>query len=189
MKLGIVIGSVRQGRVSDKMAKWVAAATVKNADVEVEIIDLMDYKLPFFDEAISPQFNPDRKPEGEVKRWLDTLAKQDAYIFVTPEYNRSIPGALKNAIDFVAYEMAKKPVAIATHGSTEGAQALVALRAIIPGVLAVSVPTFVGVSYMGAQSISENGEFGGDEGGMRAGQLGGMLDEVVWYGEALAAAR
>lgn len=189
MKLGIVIGSVREGRVSANMAQWVAAAAKQREGVEVTIIDLKDYALPFFAEAVSPQYNQDRKPEGEVKGWLDALAAQDAFVVVTPEYNRSIPGALKNAIDFVAYEMAKKPVAIATHGSTEGAQALVALRAIIPGVLAVSVPTFVGVSYMGAQSISENGEFGGDEGGMRAGQLGGMLDEVVWYGEALAAAR
>lgn len=189
MKLGIVIGSVRQGRVSDKMAKWVAAATVKNADVEVEIIDLMDYKLPFFDEAISPQFNPDRKPEGEVKRWLDTLAKQDAYIFVTPEYNRSIPGALKNAIDFVAYEMAKKPVAIATHGSSNGAQAVAQLRGILPGTLAVTTPTFLGLPYMAAQSFKEDGTYGADDAEQRTPQLDSFIDEFLWYAKALAAAR
>jgi NAD(P)H-dependent FMN reductase len=185
MKLGIVIGSVREGRVSTNLAAWVAAEAKKRDGVEVELIDLKDYQLPFFAEAISPQYNPDRKPEGEVKRWLDKLAEQDAYIFVTPEYNRSIPGALKNAIDFVAYEMAKKPVAIATHGSTEGAQAVAAMRMIIPAVLAVTTPTFVGISYMGAQSITDQGEFGGDEAEMRTGLLQKVLEELAWYGDTL----
>jgi NAD(P)H-dependent FMN reductase len=188
MKLGIIIGSVRQGRVSGNMATWVANAAKKYEGVEVEVIDLLEYKLPMFDEAISPQYNPDRKPEGEVKRWLDKLAEQDAYIIVTPEYNRSIPGALKNAIDLVAFEMAKKPVAIASHGSTEGAQAVAQLRGIVPAVQAVSTPVFVGLPYMDAQGMTADGTFE-DAGGYRAGQLTAMLDDLVWYGGALAAAR
>ena len=188
MKLGIIIGSIRQGRVSGNMAAWVADAAKKYDGVEVELIDLLDYKLPMFDEAVSPQYNPDRKPEGEVKRWLDKLAEQDAYVIVTPEYNRSVPGVLKNAIDFVAYEMAKKPVAIATHGSTEGAQAVAQLRGIVPALLAVSTPVFVGLPYMDAQAMKADGTFE-DAGGYRAGQLKAALDDIVWYGNALAAAR
>lgn len=188
MKIGIIIGSVRQGRVSGKMANWIAAALKERDGVEVELIDLLDYKLPLFDEAISPQYNPDRKPQGVVKQWLDKLAEQDAYVIVTPEYNRSISGALKNAIDYVAYEMAKKPVALAAHGSTEGAQAVVQLRGIMPGVLAVTTPVFIGLPYMTAMNMADDGSFE-DEGDMRAKQLAGVLDDFLWYAEALKAAR
>ncbi|QQS20269.1 NAD(P)H-dependent oxidoreductase [Candidatus Saccharibacteria bacterium] len=188
MKLGIIVGSVRQGRVSGNMATWVANAAKAYEGVDVEVIDLLDYKLPMFDEAVSPQYNPDRKPEGEAKKWLDVLARQEAYVIVTPEYNRSISGALKNALDYVAYEMAKKPVALASHGSTEGAQAVAQLRGILAGVLAVATPVFVGLPYMDAQNMKEDGTFE-DAGSYRAGQLKAALDDVVWYGNALAAAR
>lgn len=189
MKVGIIIGSVRQGRVSDKMAAWVAAAAQKHEELEVELLDLKDYQLPFFDEAISPQFNPDRKPEGEVKRWLDALARQDAYIVVTPEYNRTISGVLKNALDFVAFEMAKKPVGIATHGSSNGAQAVAHLRGIVPGLLAVTTPSFIGLPYMVAQSFNDDGTYGAGDDSQHAQQLDGFIGEVFWYAEALAAAR
>ncbi|QQS19021.1 NAD(P)H-dependent oxidoreductase [Candidatus Saccharibacteria bacterium] len=95
------------GRSTDRVAKWVADAASKVAGAEVEVLDLRDYELPMFNEAISPQYNPDRKPEGAVKNWLDALSKNDAFIVVTPEYNRSIPAVLKNAFDHVGYELTK----------------------------------------------------------------------------------
>ena len=97
MKLGIVIGSVREGRVSDRLAKWVQKEAQKIDGVQVELIDLVDYPMPLFDEAMSPQFNPDRKPVPKVKAFLDKVAKQDAIALVTPEYNRSYSAAIKNA--------------------------------------------------------------------------------------------
>ncbi len=189
MKLGIIIGSTRQGRTSGNYAKWIASAASNTDGVEVTVLDLRDYKLPMFDEAISPQYNPDRKPEGEVKKWLDTLAAQDAFVVVTPEYNRSIPGVLKNAFDHVAYELAKKPVAVATHGSSNGAQAVAHMRGIVPGMLAVTTPTFIGLPYMEMQNFSEDGTYTSDMAEMFSGLLGNVLAEVKWYGDALAAAR
>lgn len=189
MKLGIIIGSVRQGRVSGKYAKWVATEAAKLTGVEITTIDLFDYKLPMFDEAISPQYNPSRVVEGDVKRFLETLGAQDAYIVVTPEYNRSIPGVLKNAFDYVAFELAKKPVAIATHGSANGAQAVAQLRGIVPGMQAVTTPTFIGLPYMEMQNFTDEGEYKSDMAEMFTGLLGNVLAEVTWYGEALAAAR
>ena len=124
MKLGIIIGSTRQGRVSDRLAKWVQKEATTNPDLEVTMLDLRDYEMPFFDEEISPQYNSNRQTTGVVKDWLDAVADQDAYVFVTPEYNRSFSAVLKNALDYVAYEMKGKPVGIATHGSANGAQAV-----------------------------------------------------------------
>jgi NAD(P)H-dependent FMN reductase len=189
MKLGIVVGSTREGRVSEKYAKWVAAAAGKMEGVEVTLLDLRDYDLPMFNEAISPQYNPNRVVEGDVKKWLDALNAQDALVLVTPEYNRSIPGVLKNALDFVAYELAKKPVAVATHGSSNGAQAVAQLRGIIPGALAVTTPTFIGLPYMEMQNFTDAGEYNSDMAEMYSNLLGNVLAEVKWYSDALAAAR
>lgn len=189
MKLGIIIGSVRQGRTSGNYAKWIAAEAAKTEGVEVTIVDLLDFNLPMFDEAISPQYNQNRVVEGDVKRFLDTLAAQDAFVMVTPEYNRSIPGVLKNAIDFVAYEFAKKPIAIATHGSSNGAQAVAQLRGILPGALAVTTPTFIGLPYMEMQNFSEDGVYTSDMSGMMTDLLGRVLAELKWYSDALSSAR
>lgn len=189
MKIGIIIGSVRQGRVSDKMARWVYDAAAAQPEVEAELIDLLEYKLPFFDEPISPQFNSARTTEGDVKRWLDTLAAQDAYVIVTPEYNRSIPGVLKNALDYVAHEMKGKPVAIATHGSSNGGQVVSHMRGIIPGLLGVTTPTFIGLPYTVAASFDSDGNTAADENGHFAGLLNKALSELMQYGTALAELR
>ena len=189
MKLGIIVGSIRQGRVSDKVAQWAYKAAAKQAGVEAELIDLADYTLPLFDEPITPQYNPNRVPEGTVKQWLDAMARQDAYLVVTPEYNRSIPGALKNALDYIAYEISGKPVAIATHGSSNGAQAVSALRSVIPGLLGVTTPTFVGLPYGVAMSFDAEGNTTADENGQFAGLLDKVLTELTSYGAALATMR
>jgi len=191
MKLGIIIGSTREGRSTDRAAKWATTIASTLENVEVTTLDLRDYDLPFFNEAISPQFNPDRKPEGVVKQWLDALAEQDAFIVVTPEYNRSIPAVLKNALDHVAYELDRKPVGIIAHGSANGAQAVSHLRGILPGVLAVSVPRAVFVPMAGT-AFDENGVLNADIAANPYGPAGAlqvMLADLVDYATALATIR
>jgi len=179
MKLGIIIGSTRQGRVSDRLAKWVQKEATTNPDLEVTMLDLRDYEMPFFDEEISPQYNSNRQTTGVVKDWLDAVADQDAYVFVTPEYNRSFSAVLKNALDYVAYEMKGKPVGIATHGSANGAQAVTQLRGVIPGVLAISAPTFVGIPYAEMLDFSEDGTPSEATLKARGGAVEGMLMEIT----------
>ncbi|MBP9852721.1 MAG: hypothetical protein QG629_596 [Patescibacteria group bacterium] len=179
MKLKVIIGSTRQGRGSDKAAKWVVSNLEGKA--EVEVLDLKDYPLPFMEEAVSPQYNPDRKPAGVVKQWLDKLSDADGLIIVTPEYNRSIPGILKNAIDTVAYELKGKPVGIVAHGSTGGAQAVSHLRGIIPAVLATTVPTVVYLPGMAGVTFNEDGTLNKDYAFHEerlAGALNDQLNEI-----------
>ena len=191
MKLHVIIGSTRQGRVSNRVANWVAQEAKNLPDAEVEVLDLVDYDLPFFDEAISPQYNPDRKPAPEVKRWLDKLAEADAYVLVTPEYNRSYSAVLKNALDYVDFQLARKPVALVAHGSTGGAQAVAHLRGVLPGLQAVTVPK---ATFMvgGAANLTEEDdlteEMKGNPYGPQAA-LKAMLADTKWYSDALAAAR
>jgi NAD(P)H-dependent FMN reductase len=192
MKLHIIIGATRQGRVSDRVGKWVQSEASKLEGVDAELLDLRDYPMPFFDEAISPQYNPDRKPSPEVQKWLDKVADADAYVVVTPEYNRSTSAVLKNALDYLDFQFAKKPVGIVAHGSTGGAQAVAQLRGILPGVQAISVPAATFFSDRAAEHLSEDGQLSDELSGKPYGPLTALqntLKETVWYANALAAAR
>lgn len=191
MRLGIIVGTTRDARVTPKQAKWVAKAAARNEDVEVAVIDLADYPMPFFSEPVSPRYNPDRTPAPEVQRFLDVMAAQDAYVFVTPEYNHSIPAVLKNAFDYLTWELNRKPAAIVSHGTAGGARAAMHLKEVISEGKAVPIPNFVAFAHM-SDSISEAGELNEE---LKANPYGpqatleALLDELVWYGEVLKAGR
>jgi NAD(P)H-dependent FMN reductase len=189
-KIAVIIGSTRQGRQTDRLAPWVAKELKKSADVEV--VDLRDYPMPFFDEAVSPRYNPERTPTPEVKKWLDKVGEFDGYVLLTPEYNRSTTAVLKNALDSLAYEMEKKPVAIVAHGSTGGAQAVVSLRLALPGVGAVAIPQALFFSDHLGESISDDGELSEEKKANPYGpqtQLISQAESLVWYAKALKTAQ
>ena len=191
VKLGIIIGTTRQNRQSTKQASWVVNTAQQLEDAEVTVIDLADYPMPFFDEPISPRYNPERTPAPEVQKFLDVMAAQDAYIFVTPEYNHSIPAVLKNAFDYLTWEMSRKPAAIVSHGTVGGARAAMHLKEVISEGQAVPIPKFVAFAHM-SDAIDEEGnlseELKQNPYGPQ-GALQGLLEELVWYGEALKSAR
>lgn len=192
MKIQVIVGSTRPGRQTDKLAKWVAKQASANKDLQVEIVDLQDYDLPLFNEAISPQYNPNRKPEPVTKKWLDKLAEADGFILVTPEYNRSTSGVLKNALDYVDFQFQRKPVLVVAHGSSGGGQAVGHLRGIVPGLLAITIPNAVYFKDRVADTVSEAGELAEE---LQANPFGpqnaleGALTELAWYASALEAAR
>lgn len=192
MKLGIIIGATRQGRVSDREAKWVFNTAKEMKDVNAEIVDLRDYPMPFFDEAISPRYNPDRKIDPKVAPWLKKLEEFDAYVFVTPEYNHSIPGVLKNALDYVTWEFMRKPAMIASHGAAGGARAQLALKVILSESKAVPIPLPSSVAVVGmSEKLDENGELtaAGKANEYFHKGLEDTLADLKWYSDALAAAR
>jgi NAD(P)H-dependent FMN reductase len=189
-KIAIIVGSTRQGRQSHKLAQWVANDLGKKADVE--ILDLVDYPMPFLDEAISPRYNPNRSPEPTTKKWLDKVAGFDGYVLVTPEYNRSTSAVLKNAIDVLAHEWDDKPVALVAHGTTGGAQAVASLRIALPGVGAVTIPQALFFSDRLAESISDDGELAAEIRERPYGpqaQLDTQIESLLWYTNALKSAR
>jgi NAD(P)H-dependent FMN reductase len=193
MKLQVIVGSTRTGRVSDRIAKWVAMEAGNLDNTSVEIVDLADYPMPFFDETLPPQYNPSRTPTPEVKKYLDKLAEADAYVIVTPEYNRSFTSVLKNALDHVDFQLTNKPVAIVSHGSTGGAQAAAQLRGVIPALKAVSTPSITYIAGRAGELIDESGELLDAEikqnpyGPQAALQT--TVAELKWYSDALSAAR
>lgn len=192
MKLQVIVGSTRPNRVSDRVARWVAAEARQLPDMQVEVLDLADFNLPFLDEPMSPQYNPERKPNPAARKWLDALAAGDAYVLVTPEYNRSYSAVLKNALDYIDFQFEKKPVALVGHGSTGGAQAIGHLRGVLPGLLAVTVPSATFLVGRAGEVIDEEGRLRDDLQQNPHGPAGALkrtLEQTKWYGDALAAAR
>jgi NAD(P)H-dependent FMN reductase len=189
-KIAVIIGSTRAGRQTDRLAKWVSEEVGKVA--EVETLDLKDYPMPFMDEAISPRYNPERAPKPEVKKWLDKVAEFDGYAIVTPEYNRSTSAVLKNAIDYLDYQMESKPVALVGHGSSGGAQAIASLRMALPGVGAVTVPQALFFTDRVGEAIDEAGVLKAelaDAPYSQQSNLATQAKSLVWYADALATAR
>lgn len=188
-KIAVIVGATREGRVTDKLAKWVAAGYEGKA--EVEVVDLRDYPLPFFEEAISPRYNPERAPTPAVQKWIDKVAEFDGYVLVTPEYNRSTSGVLKNAIDTLAYEMENKPVALVAHGTSGGGQAVANLRMVVPAVGAFTLPQALFFTDQVGQAIDEAGvlkaELQDNPYGPQV-NLGNQADSLVWFAEAVKAA-
>ena len=194
MNLQIIVGSTRPGRASLSVAKWVASEAKNSPDTQVELVDLAEYDLPFFDEAISPRYNSDRKPAPEVQKWLDKINQADAYVFVTPEYNHSVSGVLKNSIDFFVNELNQKPAAVVSHGGVGGARAATHLKEILSESKATIIPS--GVQFVGY--VNQGGLID-DKGVLDAtikanpygpqGALQVMLSDLKWHSDALSAAR
>jgi NAD(P)H-dependent FMN reductase len=192
MKVQVIVGSTRPQRVTDRVGAWVAKQAATLPDTTVEVVDLADYDLPFLDEPISPQYNPERKPNPVAQKWLDKIAEADAFILVTPEYNRSYSAALKNAIDYVDFQFAKKPVMLVAHGSTGGAQAVSHLRGVLPGLQTFTTPSAVYLVGRAGELIDENGNLDKavQENPYGPGAaLKTALEQLKWYSDALAAAR
>jgi NAD(P)H-dependent FMN reductase len=193
MKLAVIIGAIRQGRKTPQQAKWVFNTAKQLEDVDVELVDLKDYPMPFFDEAISPRYNPDRKIDPAVKPWLDKLEEFDAYVFVTPEYNHSITGVLKNALDYVTWELLRKPVAVISHGANGGARAMTDLKEILSESRAVPIPTVSSTAMSGmSEVIDEDGNLAEAAKANPYGPQNGLdtaLTDLKWYSDALSAAR
>lgn len=193
MKVQVIVGSTRPNRVSEKVAKWVALEAKELTDTSVEMVDLADYDLPFLDEPISPQYNPERKPNPAAKKFLDKVNEADAYVLVTPEYNRSYSAVLKNALDYIDFQFMKKPVALVAHGSTGGAQAVAHLRGVLPGLKSFTTPTATFVMGRAGELIDESGTLVDEE--IRSNPYGpqaalkATLEELKWYSDALSVAR
>jgi NAD(P)H-dependent FMN reductase len=137
LKIAVIIGSVRPTRHGDKPARWIAELAKQVGDFDVELVDLVDYPLPLFDAPASDVWMP--TPNAIAGKWQAKLSTFDGFIVVTPEYNHSIPGALKNAIDWAYKPFVKKAVAYVSYGAVGGVRAVEHLRDVMVELQAVSV--------------------------------------------------
>ena len=186
-RIGIIIGSIRPNRFGDKPGRWIYEHAKARGDVEAELVDLADYDLPLFDAPASDAWMP--TPNPVAAKWQQKLDSFDGFIFVTAEYNRSIPGALKNAIDWAYKPFNRKAAAFVGYGSVGGARAVEHLRNIMVELQAA--PVRQGVHIGG-------GEFAGILSGKKTWDdirdtfepfVPDLLDNLVWWTNATRAAR
>ena len=189
-KIAIIVSSTRATRFADIPTAWIKAQAEARGDMDVEVVDLRDYPMPFFAEVASKAWAPSQDPVAV--KWQKKLAEFDGYVFVVAEYNRSSSGALKNALDQAYVEWAKKPFGAVAYGSMGGTSALAHLRMI--GVELQMVPVRNTVHIGGGDFFRVHPGFGGSgnladiEAGI-AGSATAMLDDVVWWAKATMAAK
>jgi NAD(P)H-dependent FMN reductase len=183
LDVAIILGSTRPGRNGAAVADWVHDRAVKRGDARFELVDLSDFALPHLDEPMPPILGQYTQPH--TRTWAAKIAAFDAYVFVTPEYNHSAPGALKNAIDFLYAEWTNKAVGFVGYGSAGGARAIEQLRQVL---------SCVQVAHVSAQvELSLYTDFEGFTVPRPAQRhedtLTTLLDQVIAWGTALKALR
>jgi NAD(P)H-dependent FMN reductase len=172
LRLAVIVGSTREGRAGGCVGSWFVERARRRGDVAVEVVDLAGFRFP---ERLP------REPTPEVVRFTDAVARAEAFAVVTPEYNRSFPASLKQAIDYAYEEWHAKPVGFVSYGSrSHGLYAVEALRCVFAELHTVTMRDGVSLDLL-AQGGVETGEL--------EREAGVLLDELAWWGLALREAR
>ena len=188
-RIAVIIGSTRPTRFADTPAQWILKQAQARGDMDVELVDLRDHPMPFFDEKASNMWMPSENPEAV--RWQETIGRFDGYIFVVAEYNHSITGALKNALDQAYKEWNRKPFTAIGYGGAGAVRAVEHLRGIAVELQMVSTHMAVhigGSDYFtvsplrGKRPIEEI-----EENLLVSTQT--ALDELLWWSKATMAAK
>jgi NAD(P)H-dependent FMN reductase len=183
IKIGIIIGSTRPGRNAEQVAKWVYELASKRNDAEYELVDLKDYNLPLLDEAYPATFG--QYSNEHTKAWAEKIKSLDAFVFVNGEYNHSIPGALKNALDYLYAEWNNKAAGFVSYGSAGGARAVEHLRLVLSELQVAHVRAQVLLSLF--TDFENFSVF--KPAPMQESSLNTMLDQLVNWATALKSKR
>jgi NAD(P)H-dependent FMN reductase len=179
IKIAVIIGSTRPNRNGEAVAKWVYKITQKRTDAEFELVDIKDFNLPLLDEPVPPSMGQYSKPHTKV--WAAKIGSFDAYVFVTPEYNHGISGALKNAIDFLFAEWNNKAAGFVSYGGAGGARAVEQLRLVMAEVQIATVRNQVLLSLF--TDFENFSVFKPDP--QKEALVNAMLDQLIAWGGAL----
>ena len=184
-RIAIIIGTTRQGRFGERPARWLHKLAEARGDADYELVDLRDYAMPLFDEPKSPAMEPAKHPEAVHFR--EVVARSDGFVLVTAEYNHGIPASLKNAMDHVYAEWARKPAAFVSYGGVGGARAVEQLRLVCVEVHLAPLRNTVGIGRPDFGQLMQGKDF--EEFPALAQAAGTMLDDLMWWTHALKAAR
>jgi NAD(P)H-dependent FMN reductase len=182
LKVAIIVGSTRPGRKGRIIADWAHTIATQRHDADYELVDIADFGLPLLDEPRPPAMG--EYVHDHTKVWAAKIDAQDAFVFVTPEYNHSTSGALKNAIDFLFREWNHKAAGFVGYGGMNGARAIEHLRQIMAEIMIADVRAQVGLSLY---TDFEKGSF--KPAGSHTAVVNAMLDQVVAWGGALRVLR
>jgi NAD(P)H-dependent FMN reductase len=182
-KIAVIIGSTRPGRKGEDVARWVYDIAAKRSDATFELVDIKDYELPHLDEIMPPSLGQYSQPH--TRAWAAKIDEFDGYVFVTPEYNHSTSGALKNAIDFLYREWNNKAAGFVSYGAVGGARAVEHLRLVMGELQVADVRAQVALSLF--SDFENYTKFTPAE--HHEAQVSAMLDQLVAWSDALKSVR
>jgi NAD(P)H-dependent FMN reductase len=174
-----ILGSTRQGRFGETVAKWFMSVAEQRDDLTIELLDLRDWPLPFFNHPTPPSSG---EIAPEARAWSEKIKQGDGYVFISPEYNRGAPGVLKNALDYLWYEWNNKPVGMVGYGGAAGAARALAQLRLVAMELELA-PVRVEVTLVSARRLfDERGNLTEERHTAKVNQ---MLDQVVAWAHAM----
>ena len=186
-KIHIILGSTRKNREGEKVAKWIHEQALLRKDFKTELIDLRDWKLPFFDEPMSPAMSKGKYTNDIATKWAKKVGEADGYIIVTPEYNHSFPAILKNALDYVYAEWNNKPVGFISYsgGPAAAVRAVEQLRLVT--IELQMAPIRDAIHIAGVWGVfNDVGDINEQNYNDRAAKF---FDQLMWWTHALKTAR
>jgi len=182
-RIGVILGSTRPGRRGAPVARWVMDEAGRRSDADFELVDLADYPLPHLDEPLPPSMG--QYQNAHTQEWAATISRFDGYVFVTPEYNHSTSGVLKNAIDYLYAQWNNKAMGVVSYGMVGGARAAEHLRLIAGELQMADVRTNVTLSML--TDFENFADF--KPGAHQAKVLDTLLGEIIAWSQALAPLR
>ncbi|MER9791879.1 NADPH-dependent FMN reductase [Mesorhizobium sp. M0213] len=185
-KIAIVIGSTRAARFADVPAQWIARIAKSHADIDVEVVDLRDFPLPFFDEVASSAWAPSQNEVAQ--RWQKKVAGFDGFIFTAAEYNHGPTAVLKNAVDYAANEWNKKPAGFVGYGSVGGARAVEQLRLHAVELQMAPVKSAVHISWADFLAVKQ-GDKKLEEFEHLNQAATALVNDIAWWARVLKTAR
>jgi NAD(P)H-dependent FMN reductase len=187
LKIGLIIGSTRPNRFSEKSAAWTAEG-IKGRDIALTTLDLREHYLPYFNEPIPPGYIQGEWSEKAAERWRHIIAQQDAFIATVSEYNHGPTAVLKNAFDSAFFEWNRKPIAFVGHGGVGGARAIEQLRQVAIELQMAPIKHEVNIAREPYLGVVTQGKSLSDFAYLNEAR-DVMLDQLVWWGETLKAGR
>ena len=173
MKIGIITGSTRPGRIGGDISEWVAKQAIGRTGAHYEVVDLADYNLPLLAEPTVPAAANREYECPETRAWGSKVDEFDGFVFVTPEYNHGVPAALKNAFDVLGPEWGDKALGLVGYGADGGVRAVEQWRGIAANLRLHAVRNQVALSL-----FTDWGADGFAPIDRRVGELGAMLDQL-----------
>ncbi len=188
--ISVIVGSTRPGRFSEKPAQWILQHLKRRDGVDARLLDLREYAMPFFDQQLTPAM-PGRPAFDNpvVRKWTAAIAESDAFVMVTPEYNYGPSAVLKNAIDWVYPEWRRKAVAFVSYGSAAGVRAVQQLRENVIELQMAAIRSSVHVPVATLMAHYTGGDVEGGLAELNEVAARPMIDDLLWWAEALTAAR
>ena len=188
LKIKVIIGTTREGRFGDKPGRWIYELLKKKEGVGVELLDLRDYPMPFFNEPASPNYKSAPYTEPTVVKWTAKVAEADGFVIIAAEYNHGYAAVLKNAIDYIGPEWHDKAVGFVSYGSALGARSVEQLREVAVELGMVPIRNAVHMPYdvlvAAGKGMPESELFSAYE-----ERGNGMLDQLIQWSKAAKSLR